>query len=243
MNRCLFDLDDALLCAHAARAAYGAVRGQELDRCMGVVEDVSDYGGACLINGWRGRILAFRGTSSVAEWLEDGDALLKINEQGAGSLHEGFARHFAGMWPWLKKIRAPRWITGHSLGGAMAVIAGQAFPEWNAKPTYTFGAPRVGNRDFVAGCTVPHWRVVNDLDPVPRLPWDLHYRHAGSPVFLREGQLSFGLSVWGTVAALASRLKYGLLTTIELELHEHRIESYIAALDAVRVPDWESDVA
>lgn len=68
-------------------------------------------------------------------------------------------------------------VTGHSLGGAMATMAGLLFackmPEVRDRlAVVTFGAPQVGDGNFVAHFdrVVPaSVRVVNPMDPVPRL--------------------------------------------------------------------------
>ncbi|DBA92428.1 hypothetical protein WJX77_009083 [Trebouxia sp. C0004] len=64
-------------------------------------------------------------------------------------------------------------ITGHSLGGVMAVLAAydiaELFP-WLSVQVYTVGAPRPGNRAFAKQyeAKVPDtWHVINDKDPVP----------------------------------------------------------------------------
>lgn len=64
-------------------------------------------------------------------------------------------------------------ITGHSLGGVMAVLAAydiaDLFP-WLSLQVYTVGAPRPGNRAFAKQyeAKVPDtWHVINDRDPVP----------------------------------------------------------------------------
>eukprot|EP00887_Chlorella_sp_A99_P004115 scaffold23.g4115.t1 len=68
------------------------------------------------------------------------------------------------------------WITGHSLGGALAQLA--AFEVARQHPDaavacYTFGCPRVGNSAFAAeyGEAVPDtWGILNGEDPIPWVP-------------------------------------------------------------------------
>jgi triacylglycerol lipase len=236
-----FDLDDAILCARASAAAYDAVRGQRLP--FGHIVHVSECGQACVIDSLRGRILAFRGTSAIEEWLEDADAMLSLNPHGDGYIHKGFARHFARMWPFVKDQHRPRWICGHSLGGAMAVLAAVCLDEIHGlrSPVYTFGSPRVGNREFAASFMPVLYRVVNDIDPVPRVPLEFCYRHVGTPAFVADDQVTLGLTWFRSLRTWLGRVKDGLLATAALELEEHGIEEYIRALERVR--DKERKVA
>jgi len=70
------------------------------------------------------------------------------------------------------------WVTGHSLGGAMASLASTWLAYHNIAPRkniilYTFGMPRVGNYDYALQhdqLVNNSWRVVNDDDLVPHFP-------------------------------------------------------------------------
>ncbi|CAN0263726.1 unnamed protein product [Laminaria digitata] len=89
-------------------------------------------------------------------------------------------------------------VTGHSLGGALATLATldhqRRYPE--AKVTmYNFGSPRVGNRAFAKlydRFVGDSFRVVNNKDIVARLPRatmrgiSLDYRHSGRTVMVAE---------------------------------------------------------
>src|SRR5262245_57188388 len=113
-------------------------------------------------------VVAFRGTESPAkmeglkDWLLTDAANLLIQPQGdlgtdfaaAGVVarwHDGFMKALASIWdPVAESVQAERkkndrpvWITGHSLGGALALLAA-----WRSKrkfipvhQIYTFGAP------------------------------------------------------------------------------------------------------
>ena len=60
------------------------------------------------------------------------------------------------------------WVTGHSLGGAIATLAATSLSvqKFNVKGLYTFGQPRIGNGEFVEKakqrCKFKHSRYVNN---------------------------------------------------------------------------------
>ena len=98
--------------------------------------------------------------------------------------HQGFVNAITDIWPPLfaevtaKKKEKERcfWICGHSLGGALGLLAGWLFYRNTMMPhqIYTFGGPMVGNqavadainREFAGKI----FRYVNGPDPVPLLP-------------------------------------------------------------------------
>jgi triacylglycerol lipase len=78
------------------------------------------------------------------------------------------------------------YITGHSLGGALAQIASAALHRDNLAACYTFGSPRVGTAGFDEQLKCPHYRVINNWDLVPGLPLTFFrgYRHNEDPRLL-----------------------------------------------------------
>ena len=78
------------------------------------------------------------------------------------------------------------YITGHSLGRALAIIAAKNLERDSLAACYTFGSPRVGNEEFGEGIRAPIYRIVNAADGVPRLPSFLMkgYRHQGDMRYL-----------------------------------------------------------
>ncbi|MGD9331393.1 MAG: lipase family protein [Desulfobacterales bacterium] len=90
-------------------------------------------------------------------------------------VHRGFLEATRALWPAIEEDLArlqkssprPIYVTGHSLGGAMAVIAGMTYA---FEQIVTFGEPRVG-QDIQRTITnaAGHIRYVNGHDPVPRI--------------------------------------------------------------------------
>jgi hypothetical protein len=64
----------------------------------------------------------------------------------------------------------PLYITGHSLGGALSVVATWYQSSARLAACYTFGAPRVGDENLIDRFKTPIYRIVNGPDPVPFVP-------------------------------------------------------------------------
>lgn len=129
-------------------------------------------------------ILAFRGTSSAVDWVSDFIAQQTVYRpvKNAGQTHKGFTDIYMSargqIHALLQSLPAdkPLFITGHSLGGALATLAALDLSRntaFDAPIVYTFGAPRVGDPTFVRlynYCVPAHWRFQNEFDIVPHLP-------------------------------------------------------------------------
>lgn len=123
-------------------------------------------------------MLAFRGTErKFADFKTDVKAdLVKAPEAHATELiHNGFYGAFNAVreeiYDDLKKDpHLPLYVTGHSLGGALAIVATRFIAKDSLGACYTFGGPRVGNLDMGFVFRTPIYRVVNSSDIVPRTP-------------------------------------------------------------------------
>lgn len=116
-------------------------------------------------------ILVFRGTDHVQDWIANLNTLPATWEYG-GIVHSGFKEEFSEVWPqivnYLDTLTMPLIYTGHSLGGALALLAASAKPP---HMVYTFGCPRVGDERFAHTLkNIPVHRVINNRDIVPTLP-------------------------------------------------------------------------
>ena len=86
-------------------------------------------------------------------------------------------------------------ITGHSLGGALAILYGvhvakTVLPDTNVL-VQTIGTPRIGDKEFKASArgmeNLANWRVVYKKDVIPRIPLRRQgYSHVGHLIFLRD---------------------------------------------------------
>jgi triacylglycerol lipase len=128
-------------------------------------------------------ILSFRGTSGLKNFLTDANALRVRADWLKGTVHDGFKSALNSVWPEIVSKIGPHeeqqneiWLTGHSLGAALAQLAALRLTQegYRVHNVYTFGTPRVGDRDFVADYdqklgarTFPH---VNHRDIVTRVP-------------------------------------------------------------------------
>jgi triacylglycerol lipase len=146
-------------------------------------------------------VIACRGTEPH-EWNDikaDANAATVLGET-AGKVHRGFKQEVDDLWPMLETAlitnSQPLWFCGHSLGGAMATIcAGRCYLSHinsNPEQLFSFGSPRVGNRDYINFVRLDHFRFVNNNDVVTRVPpvW-LGYTHAGREVYFdRHGYIA-----------------------------------------------------
>ncbi len=146
-------------------------------------------------------VLAFRGTEggSIEDYLADTNLALKKFED-IGRAHAGFIKALGMVDAEIQESistlleDAPNrklWITGHSLGAALATLYAVRHPE-HVEAIYTIGSPRIAGRKLADSLSesLPLYRIVNDNDLVARLPTPPLYRHIGSTYFITtEGEL------------------------------------------------------
>lgn len=168
-----FEKDDAELKAALAEAGFKLVKwfNQEGTQAFLAKRD-SD----------RMAVLSFRGTQTEGLTLEtffdvftDMYAAMHTDENGIKT-HKGFQLAFqrveAGILQQIQIVAdCSLYITGHSLGGALALIATSVINSDNLGACYTFGSPKVGNEEFDDKIKAPIYRVINSYDVVPFLPF------------------------------------------------------------------------
>lgn len=168
-------------------------------------------------------VIAFRGTNKgdIADWLVNLDALASRTPHG--KIHKGFFRSYQQLKPQiaalLERIKPKHlWITGHSLGGALALTCAYDLVEneqQNLDGIITFGQPMVAHRQLAEHLGKVLFRryahYVNDNDIVPRVAPS--YTHCGSLIWFTEG----GIKV--SQPQLRPAVAAGAKTMAPVEIH------------------------
>lgn len=151
---------------------------------------------AVMVDAPRDVVVVWRGTEGWRDWVQDLETFDKETYPyaNAGKVHQGFLDLYKSD-PCREPLMAAleglvkdkdfdvMHVTGHSLGGSLAVLnALDIATNLGVQPImWTFGGPRVGNTHFkkafdkaVESCV----RVVNKPDKVPKVPpWEFGYHH------------------------------------------------------------------
>ena len=193
-------------------------------------------------------VLAFRGSDELADWLDSFNA--RAEGHALGRVHRGFHAALMDIWPAMEAAVAeiqskrksghlPVWLTGHSLGGALATLAAARLIEQDQPfyGVYTFGSPRVGDRDFAriynSEAANRTFRFQNNNDIVSRIPSRvMNYSHVGQFVYIsRRGKLSSDPSRWfrflDTVRGVIDDIGDIGIDSVK----DHSIDDYVAAIE------------
>lgn len=193
-----FDADNARACAQVSADAYRqATLTCAATDTQVLIAELPD----CLIVG-------FRGSSALEDFIIDArffrSLLLEEADGSRCEVHSGFlAAYESIIGPLSSRLGGspvfkyqnckPLFVTGHSLGGALAILAAVELKRqgFAIAQVYTFGQPRVGNKAFAAmynyALKDSTFALVNEGDPVPLLPPLLNgYRDCGTEIWLRK---------------------------------------------------------
>lgn len=139
-------------------------------------------------------IIVFRGSDEIEDWGIN--AQIKQSDfNNIGKVHSGFKKAYLSireeLFAELTNNSLPLFITGHSLGAALAVLAAsELYENKYFDSCYTFGSPRVGDPKFIKSLkTNSIYRIVNNSDAVTTVPIDfatIIYNHAGSAFLLDD---------------------------------------------------------
>jgi triacylglycerol lipase len=195
-------------------------------------------------------IVAFRGSDSICDWRDNLEFEL-IGGPLGGKVHEGFDRLLNPLWRDIQReittLKAAAstdkrslalWFTGHSRGAALATLAVGKLREKDntVHGLYTFGSPRVGDRDFArhfdADMGQRTFRMVNDDDLVTRMPpRSLGYSHVGQLYYLDEsGKLHTDPGYWYRFLDSQTFKLEDFFDLNLLSIKPHDIARYMAAI-------------
>ena len=149
--------------------------------------------------------VVFRGTKTIDEWISDADFPL-VNYAYGGQTEQGFTDIYNTLAVTSAVTSAAEsgnynnvYITGHSLGAALAVLAVADIIEntdFKNPVMYNFAGPRAGDAAFKSvyeGYGIDSWRVYNTNDIVPTLPpTELSYVHVDTGY-----SITFGAPITG----------------------------------------------
>jgi len=169
--------------------------------------------------------VAFRGTllpsmgdlrSPLEDWMRNLDVRLEPfaatartpagNEAAelplTGLVHGGFLRELTAVLAGVEDAllglpRRPVTVTGHSQGGAIAVLCARTLEAagWPVEDVTTFAAPRAGVSAAVGGGTVPVHRVEYGHDIVPHVP-PMALTGFGAALLAKSALLAAGAEPW-----------------------------------------------
>jgi triacylglycerol lipase len=239
--------DNAVALAEAARLAYGdpaSITNNALQwgfpRCR--FFDRRDTQAYVMAND-QAIVVAFRGTQPdrLLDWMSDCDTLF-VNGP-FGRVHNGFNLALSRVWEdliatvtELQDQGQSLWLTGHSLGAALATLASARWREQD-KPVnglYHFGSPRVGDRvferTFDQDFAARNFRFVNNADLVTRVPLRvMGYSHTGTMLYFTDkGELKADPGWWDAFLNRMQGRIEDLGTMGPTDIKEHSSDQYVA---------------
>lgn len=195
-----------------------------------IIEDTTDI------------IVVCRGTEP-SEW-SDISADLSINlvpsRGGVGQVHVGFRTYTDKIWPFVKDhvVKHGRtkllWLTGHSLGAAMATLLARRFALDDTLKTpqslFTYGSPRVGNRTYINAFNklIIHHRWVNAGDIVTKVPISPWYYHCGTRHSIKAPKKN--IEKISSVVKIFLNLRDWLFKKLKQNIKDHSSELYVERL-------------
>ena len=194
--------------------------------------------------------MVFRGTQDLLDWWTNMNVTW-AELQGGVRVHSGFVEAyytireplFAAVLRLLKGKPRPVYVAGHSLGGALAVMAtaelanhDEAEVRDSIAACYTFGCPKAGDRSFDQYVKVPLYRITNGVDLVPAVPPIFSgYKHVGDTRYFGKPGVS-PLRRAPNILQKLWRTFFGMLQFLRtrkiINIADHSMDVYIAKLDA-----------
>jgi len=212
--------------------------GWKLERHYELPQTAVQY---LLISNEHEQAIAVRGTANAENVMVDLDLQLEPEPTLGIEIHKGFALAAKSVWQdvaqRLNRDKAIR-TTGHSLGGAVAVVLAMHLDKagYQLTDTTTFGQPKVTNvQGARAFKHLPLTRVVTPLDIVPIVPplsplelkrLDIYW-HGGEEIILREKGI---FSRTQGIKSMLRATKFINKVPDETNLHAHEMQTYLSLL-------------
>ena len=191
-------------------------------------------------------VICFRGTEpdQITDVLADLKAWRRPSKE-KGLVHYGFVealdKVFLNIEQYLESqdinLEEPIKVvcTGHSLGAALATLCAARI---DAHEIYTFGSPRVGNRDFVKELSkdgIKHYRFVNNNDIVTKVPFALMmYKHCGELQYINYHGNIRKMTLWQRIKdQFRGRMKAWQKKEFFDGARDHSMSAYREKLDNV----------
>ena len=182
-------------------------------------------------------VICFRGTEpkEMSDIKADLNAIQRQGLHNKGDVHGGFQGEINKLWDLIvEKIDELKnhkiYITGHSLGGAMATICAKRLQEQQVEVQclYTYGSPRVGDKRWVKSLQIPHYRFQNNNDVVCKVPfWIMGYRHHGKNVYIGYNGKIAKMNMWRRfIDSMRGRFKAWSKWQLFDGIYDHNITSY-----------------
>jgi len=196
-------------------------------------------------------LICFRGTEmhAIEDWITDTRMKL-VDGPMRGKVHSGFYNALSHVWQLvdhnLRKLDPKSskavFLTGHSLGAALAALAALAAARWHdagrrVNALYTFGQPRTGDqtfaRNFNFALKSSTFRLVNHNDLVTRIPpRSFGYSHLGTFKYITSGgQLTDDIQWWQRFLDSWQVALENVFRWAEDGIDDHRIGHYRSLLE------------
>ncbi|MEV7433601.1 lipase family protein [Streptomyces griseoviridis] len=194
-------------------------------------------------------VTAFRGTqpAEIRDWLSDAGTPPWPGPARTGYVHYGFAEALDAIFPPVRDTLAELrtegqtvWFTGHSLGGALAMLAGARMyleePRLQADGVFTYGQPRTCDRLLAAaynkGFADRMHRFVNNNDIVPQLPPEPAYTHVDKLRYIDSaGRLRESMTFTGGLLDRGKGLTADPFAPASDGVRDHFVTNYVTALE------------
>lgn len=137
--------------------------------------------------------IVFRGTEPTSWEDIKTDLSFKQTETAGdiGEVHLGFKKALDSVWDdvvkWLKPTDTDIFLTGHSLGAALATVGAVRLNNEHVR-LYTFGSPKCVDKDVVNNVTIGghSWRFRNNNDIVTKVPPIGDFKHLGKTMYFNS---------------------------------------------------------